>query len=312
MTKRMALSCALLLTLSLTVHAHGLPETGNEPTEIKLCDFAPEHDLRIPVDSKLAGGISREEYDRVIDRVEALYTKIVAARGATLQINRKWTSDEVNASATRSGKTWIVNAYGGLARYPSITPDGELMVLCHEMGHHMGGFPRYSGFGSAWASDEGQSDYFATMKCFRRIIENDDNEAILATMEVPVDVSRGCQLGFVSAKDIAICKRSAMTGKVLAQVLYELGRRRGARSAEPANPPAFDTPSQAQVSATSHGHPLAQCRLDTYFAGAICGVSGLVDFGGTEGVTGACSQENRDPFGFRPRCWYKPASGNWL
>ena len=280
---------------------------NNPEHEVKLCDFAPKNDLRIPVGSKMAGGISREVYDQAIDKVEALYTGIVAAHGGTLKMNRMWTTDEVNSNATRKGNTWIINAYGGLARYKSMTYDGEVMVLCHEMGHHMGGYPFYSSWmGASWASNEGQSDYFATMKCFRRIIENDDNEAIVAAMEVPVEVSRGCQLGFSSAKEIAICKRGAMTGKVLAQVLYELGRGSSSRG-EPANPPAFDTPTQSAVSATNNNHPLAQCRLDTYFAGAICGASALVDFGTKEAKTGACSQEARDAFGFRPRCWYKPA-----
>ena len=34
-------------------------------------------------------------------------------------------------------------------------------------------------------------------------------------------------------------------------------------------PSKFDTPDQTVVSATNH-HPAPQCRLDTYFAGAVC------------------------------------------
>jgi hypothetical protein len=318
MTKVNAFALAFLLAGSSLASAHvGEVSTSQQShqfggkvseQEVKLCDFAPKNDLRIPEGLKTSGGIEKAEFERAIDKVEALYAPIVADKGAVLKMNRLWSSAEVNASATRKGKTWIVNAYGGLARFKWMTYDGEVMVLCHEMGHHLGGIPTYPGvLGGSWASNEGQSDYFATMKCFRRIIENDDNEAILSSMNIPSDVSKACQMSYASAKDIAICMRSSMTGKVLARVLYELGRS-GSRTSEPENPPEFDTPSATEVSATNNAHPLSQCRLDTYFAGAVCSVSPLIEFSRTEARTGACNQELGDAFGFRPRCWYKPAS----
>ena len=75
-------------------------------------------------------------------------------------------TNTVNANASQRGRTWIVNMYGGLARRPEITPDGFAMVLCHELGHHMGGFP----FVSGWAANEGQSDLFATLSCGRILL----------------------------------------------------------------------------------------------------------------------------------------------
>jgi hypothetical protein len=313
MTKFSSFFMAAFLASVATASAHvemqaSQAQQQKQQQEQTLCEFAPKNDLRIPDTGKYAGGITREQYDRATTIIEKIYTPIVAAKGGVLKMNRMWTTDDVNSSANRKGNEWHINAYGGLARYKSMTYDGELMVLCHEMGHHMGGFPQYTGMfgGASWASNEGQSDYFATMKCFRRVIENDDNEAILAGMRIPAEVSRGCQIGFKSAKEIAICKRSAIAGRVVAQVLYELGRGSSSRG-EPATPPAFETPSQAVVTATNHKHPLAQCRLDTYFAGAVCGVGYRSEFGVKEAKSGACSQEAGDAFGFRPRCWYKPA-----
>jgi hypothetical protein len=289
------------MALSTAVQAHGTADV-----EHKLCEFAPENDLRIPEGLERFGGITEAEFNLAIDRVEKIYKPIVKKLGGELEINRLWSNSQVNANATRKGNKWVVNAFGGLARYEHNTFDGEMMVLCHEIGHHMGGFPKYPGiFGGSWASNEGQSDYFATMKCFRRVIENDDNASIVSKMNVPVEVARGCQLGFTSAKDIAICKRSAMTGKTLAVLLYHLGR--GTGNSSPVVTPDFDTPVTTQVSSTNDKHPQAQCRLDTYFAGAICGVSKDIAFSDREEVTGACSQARRDAFGFRPRCWFKPA-----
>lgn len=317
MTKVNAFALAYLLAASSLAVAGGVHHSVNtsqdssatSEQEVKLCDFAPKNSLKIPEGLEQAGGIDRATYDRALDKIENFYTKVVADHGGVLKLNRMWSTADVNSSATRKGKNWIVNAYGGLARYKTMTYDGELMVLCHEMGHHLGGFPKYPGvMGDSWATNEGQSDYFATMKCFRQIIENDDNETILAGMDIPSEVNKACQISYSNAKDIAICIRSSITGKVLAQVLYELGRT-GSRSSEPATPPEFGTPSASQVSATNHQHPLAQCRLDTYFAGAICTVSPKIEFSLTEGRTGACNQEVGAPFGYRPRCWYKPKTG---
>ena len=292
---------SLLLVLT-TVYTYA------EEKEIKVCDFAPINTLNIPDSLELASGIDKKDYDIAIDRIETLYTKIVASKGGKLQINRMWTTPEVNSNATRKGNTYIINAYGGLARYSLMTFDGEMMVLCHEMGHHIGNFPFYPySIKATWASNEGQSDYFATMKCFRRLIENDDNEAIIGSMSIPPEVNKSCKLAFKTAKEIAICKRSSMTGKTLANVLYQLGRQ-SAHISEPSTPPDFGTPSTIQVSTTNDEHPVSQCRLDTYFNGAICGVSQMIEFGINEGATGACSQEKNDTYGFRPRCWYKPGS----
>jgi hypothetical protein len=58
--------------------------------------------------------------------------------------------------------------YGGLARYPGMTEMGFQIVLCHEIGHHLGGQPTYNQ-GRDWASVEGQSDYWATLSCMKTL-----------------------------------------------------------------------------------------------------------------------------------------------
>jgi hypothetical protein len=103
-----------------------------------------------------------------------------------------WTNPTVNSIARRSGKNWYVDAYGGFARYGILTPDAEMMVLCHEMGHHLGNFPKSTSiYADAWAALEGQADYFATMKCFRRIAGSDDNTALMSSVMIPAEVNTG-------------------------------------------------------------------------------------------------------------------------
>ena len=151
-------------------------------TSIFAC--MPENNLYIPSTTDHQKGISRDIYDAVISKVESVYAPIVARKGAKLKIMRLWDSGIVNAgTCPNSKREWIVNMYGGLARHALTTPDSFAGVICHELGHHLGGYPRKST--AFWASNEGQSDYFASTKCLRRVFRKDNNRAIVEGMNVP-------------------------------------------------------------------------------------------------------------------------------
>jgi len=301
----------------------------------KYCDFIPENTLRVPEGLESAGGLDRAAFDRVIDKVENFYTPVVKAKGGKFIVKRLWSKSDsfkgqdgetVNAFALQEGKNWYVAMFGGLARRPETTEDGFMLVICHEVGHHLGGYPKSkkSFFGGdSWASVEGQADYFATMKCAREIWKNDDNVSIVASLNVPKIVKDKCALQHKSADEIAICERGAMAGMDLATLLYNLsqGSKKSAQKTGLENiagsaKPAFETPDMTQVSETlgvrnnpmQDPHPKAQCRLDTYFDGAVCGVASSEEFGEKDAVTGACAEEKGDKLGFRSRCWYKPST----
>lgn len=298
----------LAFAAAFSINAYAVAPTTNTTKKVKLCDFAPINNRKIPVGTMdfakgTASGIDEASFNKIIDTMMSIYTPIVASKGGTLQFNRLWSDDTVNSSAERQGKKWIVNAYGGLARYPSMTVDGMTMVFCHELGHHMGGYPKFPGFGNTWASVEGEADYFATMKCFRRVFQDEDNTTAVQSMKLPKQVVAGCSAEFKDAKTIALCERSSMIGLVLADVLWDLGKDGGG---EPANSPLFTTPATNVVGKTNADHPLAQCRLDTYFNGSICPMAYTDDFGAKDPVTGSCAMEKQDKVGYRPVCWYKP------
>lgn len=116
----------------------------------------------------MRSGITKLEFVRAIKAVERAYQPDVEARGAELVIHNMWTDGTVNAQAYREGSTWHVDAFGGLARYPGMRYEGFVLVLCHEVGHHLGGRPRY-GRNTDWGSVEGQADYWATLSCMKRV-----------------------------------------------------------------------------------------------------------------------------------------------
>lgn len=273
--------CTLLTIITIAEH---------KPESKELCHLLDNVEEKIPVESDT--GIDEKTFNRVLDTFAAVYNPIVKEQGYSLVIAKKWKDETINASTTVRGKDWIINAYGGLARYPSMNAETYMMVMCHEMGHHLGGFPA-----QGWASNEGQSDYYATMKCYRRLVDAGYNEG-LYDANVPKSVEEACSKQHKSWDDITVCKKGSSIGYTLANILNSLS---GASSKVD-----FDTPDKSKVKSTNNAHPKAQCRLDTYYAGAVCGIHYSEEFSSSSPVNGACAEEKKDNFGIRPNCWYKP------
>lgn len=282
----------LLTSIALTTAAWTCSIDGTE-------GFLPDNDMYIPANIKSAGGVTEAEFNRVIDKAEAVYSPIIASMNARLEVVRNWNDGTVNAFAQQMGSTWRVSMFGGLARHKTITSDGFALVLCHEIGHHIGGAPRKTSpwGGTAWATNEGQADYFATLKCLRRIWIDEDNASVVAKMEVPAEIKRQCGEQWTWDRDYQICIRGAMAGMSVSKLFQN---DRGSE-------PAVTTPDPAVVTRTNHNHPAFQCRLDTYFQGALCQVDHNQDVSATDEVAGTCHRSIGDTTGVRPFCWFKPS-----
>jgi hypothetical protein len=260
-----------------------------------------ENNLWISSDSKNVMNLSEGDFNNVIDHIEKIYAPIVSKLGGTLQVARKWDDGTVNASAQRTGNIWQVNMYGGLARHETVTKDGFALVLCHEIGHHLGGLPKKKMLWfKMWAANEGQSDYFGNIKCMRRYAAGDDNAAIVASMTVPQYVTDKCHEHFTDAEDVAVCQRTSMAGLSLGNLFKALK-----------NLPTdldFKTRDPNVVAKTDHNHPAPQCRLDTYFAGSLCAKSVNEDVSDTDVKKGVCNKTTNDNvLTTRPLCWYSPS-----
>lgn len=248
----------------------------------------------------LTVGVTEKEFNSVIDKADAVYAPIVKTHGAYLNFNRLWTDSTVNASAYQSGDDWEVNMYGGLARRPEVTVDGFTLVVCHELGHHLAGFPY-----SSWAANEGQSDFFATHKCAPTLWAEDKAENAKAREVVDAEPKKQCDEIYKTEDAQNLCYRIAMAGKSLANLLGALNGKT----------PDWSTPDTRVVRRTDNNHPQAQCRLDTYMAGAVC----LSEFDkmvipGTgnslkseeESSLHHCTKSRQFDVGLRPTCWFKP------
>ncbi len=258
--------------------------------------FVEENDLRIPVNAKRVGGLTEAQFNAVIDKTEAIYLPIATNMGGKLKIARKWSDATVNANASRFGSSWNVNMYGGLARHSTITEDGFALVLCHEIGHLIGGAPTISSIFSKMAN-EGQADYFAALKCLRKTFLNDDNAAINASMTIPTTLNSSCAKQFSNETEKNICIRTGMAGVSVANLFAALR-----------NLPigSFDTPDPAVVNSTYNQHPAHQCRLDTYFQGSLCDISFNEDVSMKDETVATCNTSTGHKIGVRPLCWFKP------
>jgi len=265
-----------------------------------LCNgIIPENDMWIGVDSKLASKeMTKEIFDNVIDRIEEVYTPIIEDMNLKFEVVRKWDDGTVNAYARRVGRTMEVNMFGGLARHPSITPDGFALVVCHETGHHLGGAPKKGSLFGTWASNEGQSDYWGVTKCMKKVFENDDNIQIISSMTIPATITSNCNELFNNVNESALCQRVAMAGNSLGNFFNV--------ASQGATVVHVDTPDTRVVNRTDDNHPKAQCRLDTYFQASLCDISHNSDVSNSDANVGVCTRKAGYTKGIRPLCWYKP------
>ncbi|MCA2959686.1 MAG: proprotein convertase P-domain-containing protein [Silvanigrellales bacterium] len=269
----------------------------------------PPNDLHLRDNPSILANMTEEQFNDIINEVVAIYKPLAAAQGATLKTNNLWSNTTVNASAQQNGNEWIINMYGGLARRAEVTPDGFAMVVCHELGHHFGGFVFYGN--NDWASSEGQSDYFATQSCARQIWRSQLAENAAYASEVTGTEKQKCDGTWSTGNDRNLCYRTVAAGKSLATLLSALNN---------GGVPKTDTPDRTQVRTTLTSHPQAQCRLDTYFAGSLCKAefdenviparnhpSGQTSIAAEEvAAQSSCMAATGWVSGNRPRCWFAP------
>lgn len=263
------------------------------------CDdgFIKRNNFKIPVISHLANDLDESTFKKTIRKFESFFMPYIESEHrAELQVIGSWFSSNVNAYADQKDNKWLITIYGGIARHKAISIDGLNLILCHELGHHMGGYPKKGT--NKWSSAEGQSDYYATMKCLRKLWQNEDNHKKIKDRLVPQTVKDLCYKSFTSNQDRSLCQRMSLAGKSVALMIQDLDHD----SIEP----MFNTPDTSVVRSINYMHPYAQCRLDTLFQGSICPVHFTKNFSDDDEVLGSCHSRNGHSIGIRPRCWFAP------
>ncbi len=276
-------------------HARGLAFLGATLFAAPaMATIMPPNNLHLEDNVELDSNVTEADFNKVIDTAEEAFKPIMKKHGGVLDIKRHWEDSTVNASAIQMGGTWEVNMYGGLARREEVTLDGFALVLCHEIGHHLAGFP----FVSEWAANEGQADYYGTQACLRQLWRGQDNSVAASTVDGAA--RQACDESWAAEGDRNLCYRIMMAGRSLAELL-----------AHGQSKVSFSTPDAKVVKRTFHEHPEAQCRLDTFVAGALCKASfdmNIIPGDEPEAMKYSCGPRFEE--GQRPRCWFKENDKN--
>lgn len=241
-------------------------------------------------------GVSGEEYQYTIEKAQALYQSEFNQRGFKLLFQNKWDDESPNGYTQRLGNRNIISILGGLARNKFMTRDSLTLVVCSEIGISIGEYPiaPQSSSGAAF-SVRGQADYFGSAKCLKKLFADEDNKSIVLSKKVPPIAERLCSFSFLpDSNEKYICIRSAMAGEELANVLNSL------YSPKDQVQTSLSTPSRVVVDETAtSSYPPIQCRLDSYFAGALCNPANST----SPMKDGYC---HGNDLGSRPLCWFKP------
>jgi len=238
------------------------------------------------------------------DLVENIYNTYLFPSGVSFKIRLFINNRMFNAHPVREGKNWFADIYGGLFKNPKVryvNKDYLFVIACHEVGHHLGHTVYYPN-SFWWASGEGQSDYYTTSKCLRRVFQETDNQKWLDEMEQWKDdfvqkelllAKNKCNEAWDNSHENAICVRSALASSMT------IANLTGSTKAY-----SLESSSKVIASKTGFGYPDDQCRLDTFLNGARCSLSFDKETSADNHLIGNCDSD--DHLGKRPSCWYKP------
>lgn len=245
------------------------------------------------------GNTDQLTFIKQVQNAEKIYSPIFKNKGRELQLLANWNNEVMNAYTTtlfENNRTINkITMNGGLFRFAGISQDGFSLLICHEIGHHLGGAPKYNSIGATWGTVEGQSDYYATLKCMKKMLKGENHAQFFDKKITDPWTWDQCRSVYLQDEQIAICVRSLIASLEIAQIDQRL------------NPnfylPYFRAPDTTVVSDTKDHHLYPQCRLDTYVAGALCNLGDDENLSDYDEKLGAC--DRNFPKGMRPTCWYK-------
>lgn len=231
----------ILLFNLLGIHSFAEQESGDRPGYFYL-----------PPGSANVSSISEEQYKKVLIEFQNFWQlEVIQKTKKPLLVKLEWESPYFAAFAVDKTTHWEISLWGGMARAREATTAHLKAVLCHELGHIIGGEPRQTIPGSDWASTEGQSDFFAASVCLPKVLKAEDLKNGLSA-----DVSVICQQN-------EKCQLIAQAGWELILFFQRFSYKE--------NPEvSLLTPAKAAPELVRNTYPSDQCRLDSYVQGALC------------------------------------------
>ncbi|MFP5387634.1 MAG: hypothetical protein ACLGHN_16280 [Bacteriovoracia bacterium] len=245
------------------------------------------------------GAVTVTELLQLEDRINAVYSSELMEKEATLEFVFNTDSKILNAFAKKeTPKEWKITIHGGFISHPKMNYNSMALILCHELGHFLGGRPFVEGRrltptmvsrAPKEMSVEGQADFFATAECGKRVLAGEQPAFEITTFE---QESIFCN----SASDPDLCKVLHQASKRVIDIYTDAVRAITGYDYPYVNYNRKD-PLVVERSLIYVGeYPTLQCRLDTMAAGIDCKLDS----------SGKCVLENGELVEKRPACWFKP------
>lgn len=245
--------------------------------------------------STLGGAaVSPQELKKLKERIQNIYDREITSSNANLKIVYDLSSPIKGAFAKNDRhNNWQITVHGGLIEHPKMNYQAMGLILCHEVGHFLGGAPYVQGRqltptfitrAPKNMSAEGQADFFATADCGKKIfaeVKLDEDYSDLP--KESLDLCDGTQL------DERLCLQLIKTSKRVIDIYTDIVSEIDGISYKEVSYVKKDITQTDRTLVYVGEYPGLQCRLDTMLAG--------ISFD---------KDEKKEEL--RPGCWYKSES----
>ena len=141
----------------------------------------------IPTDSILNNEMNVTNFYLVPVKVMGLFSNEIAGLNYPLELKADWNSPFFGAGVSLYENSYKLMILGGMTRMKEMTLDAYAAIVCHEMGHLLGGEPRQTITGADWASAEGQADFFAASVCLKKYYKS---QGIMSEIEISKKIEK--------------------------------------------------------------------------------------------------------------------------
>lgn len=127
---------------------------------------------QFPVEQNISG-IQEYEVQILAALLELEFGKSLGNQSRSWTEKFSWKTPYLGAGSQFDGHDFIVLLYGGMVRARYMNLGALSAILCHELGHKLGGAPyqKFPGSDPDWSSAEGQADTFAAQVCLPRLYD---------------------------------------------------------------------------------------------------------------------------------------------
>ena len=112
--------------------------------------------------------ITEQKFYLIPVKIYSLFSPQILSLPYPFVFDFNWRSPFFGAGISNYEHQYKLIILGGTTRIESFSEEAYAALVCHELGHLIGGAPYQTIAGAEWASAEGQADYFAASHCLPR------------------------------------------------------------------------------------------------------------------------------------------------